>query len=314
MRFQTRLLALALTAILAPLAACSSSPASSTDASDERKARIIANLTHEYPQISAAAVRIDSLGPSAVKGLDSGVFSVDGSPGQPFLVTTDNRQLYLLATDPIDVSRTDEQLAEATAARAAAAATEVGERAQALKEATATLPSRGPANAKVTIVEFSDFQCSFCKLATETVKTLMARYPQDVRLVYAHFPLPNHPWAEPAAVAATCAAQQNADAFWSLHDTYFADQRAFTPENVLARSKPVVANSSMDAAAWEDCASNEQSAQYQMALAAVKNQTALGEQLGVTGTPGFFVNGRFINGNQPIPVFVEAIDAALADG
>jgi protein-disulfide isomerase len=189
----------------------------------------------------------------------------------------------------------------------------VADRAAALREATATLPTKGPADARVTIVEFSDFQCGYCRLAANTVETLLQRYPKDVRVVYAHFPLSNHPWATPAAVAATCAAEQSPAAFWTLHDTYFRDQSAFTVANVAARSRAALAGAQIDLDAWNACATDTASPAYQEALAAVQQQTAFGDQLGVTGTPGFFVNGRFVNGNQPIPVFVEAIDAALAD-
>ncbi|HEX9953304.1 MAG TPA: thioredoxin domain-containing protein [Rubricoccaceae bacterium] len=273
--------------------------------SQDRAATILANLRHEFPQLQGMEASVDSLAPSGVAGLDRGVLTMQGQ-SQPFLVTEDGTRLYLLAADAVDVSRSPEALAAADRARDAAAVAEASARGRALAAATAGLPSRGPANAPVTIVEFSDFQCPYCRMAAETVETVLARYPDAVRLVYAHFPLGMHPWAEPAAVAATCAGQQSPDAFWALHDAYFEGQAATTVTNVTDRSRTALAATGIDLAAWAACTSGTE------ATAAVREQVALGEANGVSGTPGFFINGRFLNGNQPIEAFVAAIEAAQA--
>ena len=282
------------------------------DNSDGRKAQIVANLKHEFPQIATMNVEIDTLA-SASGGMDEGSFLIDGQPPQPFLVARDNSKLYLLAADPIDASRSEADLAEARANADSEAAAEARERATEMAAQIAGLPVRGNANAPVTIVEFSDFQCPYCSRASETVETLMETYPEDVKVVYAHFPLDNHPWATPAAIASTCAAQQSDDAFWMLHDMYFADQKAITPQNVIAKSRTALAGASLDMAAWETCATDTKSSAHQGAATAVSEQLALGSEYGVRGTPGFFVNGRFINGNQPLPAFVEAIESAKQD-
>ena len=86
-------------------------------------------------------------------------------------------------------------------------------------------PSRGPADAPIVVIEFSDYQCPFCKRAEPTVTALMQKYPTQVRLVYRHLPLDQiHPRARPAAIAAVCAEQQGK--FWEYHDTLFANQQA----------------------------------------------------------------------------------------
>ena len=304
--------ALALALIATTVVACG--PANSqTNASDERKAQIVANLKYEYPQIADLDVRIDSLGATDAEGMDAGTFSIPGQAPQPFLVTRDNSTLYLLAADPIDVSRSAAELEAAAAQADEAEVAEARERAAALAAATAGLPARGPADAPVTILEFSDFQCGFCARAAGTVKQVLAEYPQDVKLVYAHFPLGNHPWATPAAIASSCAAEQDEGAFWTLHDLYFAEQRAMTVANVAAKSRAALAGSGLDMAAWEACATDESSAEHQAAAAAVQEQMALGEEYGVRGTPGFFVNGRFLNGAQPLEAFQATIESALQD-
>jgi hypothetical protein len=93
----------------------------------------------------------------------------------------------------------------------------------------------------VTIVEFSDFQCPFCARVHGTLERLLANNPQTVRLIYVQYPLPNHQWARPASMAALCAAQQDDEAFWTLHDRYFEHQREMTPQNVVERSRNVAA-------------------------------------------------------------------------
>ncbi len=279
-------------------------PASSQNDPD-RAALILANLKHEFPQLERVPASVDSLRPSGIDGLDEGVLTVQGD-GQPFYVTRDNTKLFLLAAPAVDVSRSADELVAAATARTEAAAEEARTRGDRLAAAVAGLPVRGNPDAPVTIVEFSDFQCPYCKLASATVEQILAQYPNDVKLVYAHYPLGNHAWAEPAAVASTCAAQQLEASFWTLHDAYFDEQRAFTEANVMDRSRAALSGSGLDMAAWTACTANPATA------AAVRTQAALGDEYGVSGTPAFFVNGRFINGNQPLETFVAAIEEAKA--
>ncbi|OZC01638.1 DsbA family protein [Rubricoccus marinus] len=304
--------ALSLAFLATFVVACGPANSQTASGGEDRKAQIIANLKHEFPQVADLDVRIDTL-KAAADGMDEGTFLIAGQPPQPFLVTRDNSAMYLIASDPIDVSRSVEELAEARANADSEAEAEARVRSAALASSVAGLPARGPADAPVTIVEFSDFQCPYCSRAAGTVKQVLAAYPEDVKLVYAHFPLGNHPWARPAAIASSCAAEQNNDAFWTLHDLYFDEQSAINTGNVIAKSRAALAGSGIDMAAWSTCATDESSSTYQAAASGVDTQMALGEEYGVRGTPGFFVNGRFVNGNQPMDVFVSAIEAAKQD-
>lgn len=288
-------------------------PANGQSSATDREAQILANLMFEFPQLDGLDVSIDSLRSTSTQGLDEGFLVIAGQTPQPILVTANNETLYVLGAPPVDISRSVEEVAAAAQIRDAAADAEAIERGEALAMAVQGLPVRGNPDAPVTIVEFSDFECPYCRLASSTVETILENHKTDVKLVYAHFPLGNHPWAEPAAIAATCAAQQSNDAFWALHDTYFEQQQALTPTNVITRSEAVLASSGIDIASWRTCATDTQSDAYQGAAAAVQSQLALGEEYGVTGTPGFFVNGRFVNGNQPLDVFEAAIQSALTD-
>lgn len=163
-------------------------------------------------------------------------------------------------------------------------------------------PSRGPKGAPVTIVEFSDFHCPFCRRVQPTLEQVLAKYPSEVQLVYKHFPLDSlHPQARRAAEASWCAQQQ--DKFWPYHDRLYqagADASAAT----LAR---VAREAGLDIQGFEQCLASDEPA------AVVQAHVDEGEKYGVTGTPGFFINGRFLSGAQPFDEFVRVIEEELAD-
>lgn len=160
-------------------------------------------------------------------------------------------------------------------------------------------PVRGPANAPVTIIEFTDYQCPYCARAATTLQQVMAKYPTQVKLVLRDFPLSNHPEAPAAAEAAHCAGDQGK--YWQMHDAIFANPRDLTAPTLL---KHAVA-AGVDEKKYSSCvASKKYTARWQKDLAA-------GEEFGVTGTPAFFVNGRFIGGALPLEAFVQLIEEEL---
>ena len=166
--------------------------------------------------------------------------------------------------------------------------------------AIAGAPLRGAADAAVTVVEFSDFECPFCKQASTTVAKLLERYPGKIRLVYRDFPLENiHPLARGAAEAAQCA--RDGGKFWEYHDVLFAQSPKLAPDDLKRYAKEV----GLDAAKFDAClASGAKSA-------AVQKDIDEGASLGITGTPVFYVNGRSVVGAQPIDVFTRMIDDEL---
>ena len=162
-------------------------------------------------------------------------------------------------------------------------------------------PARGPDGAKVTIVEFSDFQCPFCGREAPVVDKLMKEYEGKVKLVFRHFPLDFHPFAEKAAEAGACAADQGADKFWKLHDKMFSNQQKLAVEDLKAYAK----ESGVDQAKFDKCLD---SGEKKDAVAA--DQKA-GSEAGVNGTPAFFVDGIFINGAVPYEQLKETVDRVL---
>ena len=165
--------------------------------------------------------------------------------------------------------------------------------------ATANSPSRGPANAPVEIVEFSDFQCPFCLRAHPTIEQVLKDYGDRVHFVYRHYPLPGHPNARPAAEAAACAAEQGK--FWPYHDKLFATQSRLAESDL----KQDAAELGMDAAKFNACVDSHKYA------AEVDADTRAGQDAGVDGTPAFFINGRLISGAQPYENFKKMIDEEL---
>lgn len=169
---------------------------------------------------------------------------------------------------------------------------------------------RGNPNAKVTIVEYSDFQCPYCSRAYTTVETqVMKEYGDRVRLVYKNFPLSNmHPWADNAALAAACARRQNPEAFWKLYDFFFQNQASLTPDSVKAKAGGVLKKAGADVAAFDACFDTK------AALDSVKADQAEAESLGVRSTPTFFINGRKLEGAVPFDSFKSVLDQALNPG
>jgi protein-disulfide isomerase len=161
-------------------------------------------------------------------------------------------------------------------------------------------PSLGPAEAAVTIVEFSDFQCPFCERAIPVLKELRERYPNDVRVVYRHFPLDSiHPRARPAAEASLCAHDQGK--FWPYHDKLFENPAALADDDLRRYATEL----ELDADRFERCVAERPHRE------AVEADAAAASEAGVNGTPAFFVNGIFIEGAQPASAFIELIDAEL---
>jgi protein-disulfide isomerase len=168
------------------------------------------------------------------------------------------------------------------------------------KVASAEHPSLGPGDAPVTIVEFGDFQCPFCRAATYSMKLLRKKYGDKLRVVYMDFPLAIHRNAMDAARAAQCADRQGK--FWQLHDAMFADQTRLAPGDLKATAKKV----GLDTTAFDRCLDSHDTD------AAIQQDLKEGDALGVTGTPTFFVDGRELVGALPPERFYDMIDDDLA--
>jgi protein-disulfide isomerase len=162
-------------------------------------------------------------------------------------------------------------------------------------------PSKGSPDAPVTIVEFSDYECSYCAGAEVTVKRVLEAYPGKVRLVYRDLPLSIHPHAPKAAEAAHCAGEQQR--YWDMHDVLFANQRALKVDDLKAHARKL----GLDAAKFDACLDSGRMA------GKVDADRKAGEALGLDGTPTFFVDGRPYVGGRPFEAFQEVIDHTLSN-
>jgi protein-disulfide isomerase len=161
-------------------------------------------------------------------------------------------------------------------------------------------PFKGPADAPITIVEFSDFQCTYCKRVVGVLDQVLERYPDKVRLAFRDFPIANiHPQAEKAAEAAHCAAEQGK--FWEFHDLLFEKQDAIPTTNFADHAKAL----GLEVTTFQTCIDG---GKYQEK---VERNYAAGVKAGVSGTPAFFINGRLLSGAQPLEAFKTVIDEEL---
>jgi protein-disulfide isomerase len=159
----------------------------------------------------------------------------------------------------------------------------------------------GPADAPITIVEFSDYQCPFCRRwHAEVYEPLLAAYPGKIRLVYRHFPLTSiHPDAMSAAEAAMCAGEQ--DAYWPFHEKLFSSESLGSSTYIQYAQ-----DLGLDMNSFESCMNDRK---YQQA---VDEDLNFAVDLGIRSTPTFFINGLAIVGAQPLDVFKQVIDKELA--
>src|SRR5581483_4391736 len=163
-------------------------------------------------------------------------------------------------------------------------------------------PAIGPENAPVTMIEFGDFQCPFCKrFHDETLSPLLKKYEGKIRFVYRDFPISSiHPFAQGAAEAAECAYEQKK--FWEYHDLLFQKQPQLAKDDLLTYAKQL----NLDMKAFQACIDSGKYAQE------VQSDYQTGLQLGVNGTPTFYINGRRLIGAMPTEAFTALIDAELA--
>jgi protein-disulfide isomerase len=151
-------------------------------------------------------------------------------------------------------------------------------------------PSRGPANARVIVVEYADFQCPMCRQLHENLRLILAKYPQ-VRFIFKDFPLTHiHPWARTAALAGRCAYLENPDAFWKMYDLLFDSQEIISPENAWQKMLDFATQAGLNMDAFRACAAGPQAA------ADVEANVKEGQALKIANTPTVFVNGRRLIG------------------
>lgn len=160
-------------------------------------------------------------------------------------------------------------------------------------------PTKGPADAPVTIIEFSDFQCPYCSRANDTLEQLMKEYDGKIKLAFKNLPLPFHKEAKPAAAAALAAGKQGK--FWEFHDALFQNQKSLNSAFYTKTAEKL----GLDIEKFKaDMKSEEIEKQ-------IEADAKLAREHGISGTPGFFINGVAVRGAVPIDQFKVIIDRWL---
>ena len=162
--------------------------------------------------------------------------------------------------------------------------------------------AKGPANAPVVIYQFSEFQCPFCNRVEPTMDQIVKEYGDKVRIVFKNFPLPFHNNAALASEAALAAGAQNPGKFWEMHDIMFQNQKALELSNLIQYAGQIGLDVDKFKADLENHTYKDQ----------VDVEIAEGKKAGVSGTPSFVINGKFVVGALPFDKFKAEIDAALA--
>jgi protein-disulfide isomerase len=230
--------------------------------------------------------RVVSIRPSEAEGLAEVEVVIQGAQGaqnQKFYVTPDGRhsvigEIMPFGLHPFDATR--KELAKGVNG-----------------------PSRGPADAHVTVVEFSDLQCPHCKEAQPTLDRLVGE-DKDVRVVFQSFPLPSHDWAAKAAAYADCVAHTSNDAFWKFINSVYQSQSDITAGNAEEKLNGLTDQAGSKSADIAVCAANPET------VARVERSVALGKSLGVNSTPTIFINGRKLGGGVPYDVLRKLVDFA----
>lgn len=235
---------------------------------------------------------VTEIKPSEVTGLNEGTLTLSRGPQSqevPFLITTDGR--WFLRADPVDLNVDPVQ--------------------QVLSQIKLgdENPRIGPADAAVTIVEYSDFQCPFCARAEEIVQgEVLKAYGDKVAFVYKQFPLTSiHPWAEPASMIGLCLYKQNGNAaYWKFHEAVFKAQKDVPNEGFEDKLIAMAKDAGGDPAKVKACFDAGET------KALVDATLEEAEAIGVNSTPTFFINGKRLSGAQSLDAFKALIDPELA--
>jgi len=231
-----------------------------------------------------SAANIDGFKESPVPGFKQGGVNY-GNRDLPMMISNDNKHLIvgeLLDTSVDPLQKVMEQIS--------------------LKN----VPVKGNKDAKVTVVEYSDFQCPFCKRASSMIPVLMKDYGDKISFYYKQLPLPNHDWSKSAAIAALCAYNQGNQKFWDFHDSLFYNQGQISTSNAQDKFKEFAKNIGLDVPKFESCVNSEETKPV------VEEQFQEAQKLGLNSTPTFIVDGIIVPGAD-LNGIKNAIDSRLSE-
>lgn len=231
----------------------------------------------------AEVVNLNKLEKAEISGFKKGEINLPRQKPLPILVSNDGSRL--IVGDIVD--STIDPLQEVLS-----------------KISLENVPLKGSKEAKITVVEYSDFQCPYCKQASDMLPVLTKKYKEKIKVVFKQFPLPNHNWAKSASVASLCAYEQGNDKFWKVHDLIFANQKEIKLKNSDDKFKKFAKQSGLNENIFNKCLKSDAIAKR------VDKEIDEGKQIGVRSTPTFIVDGIIVSGAS-IDAVEEAIDSRL---
>lgn len=233
---------------------------------------------------SAPAVNVDEMEETSVRGMRKGFLAAEG--GQvPILVSGDRKTIMVGRLENLD----EDPAAET-----------------ARKISLENVPSKGDPEARVTVVEYSDFQCGYCARAADQMASLLKDYKGKIRLFYKQFPLSFHKWAEQASIASLCVYDQSNEKFWKLHDAIFEKQGEIKVADAKETLAGMARELGVDMKKYDECVKSEE------ARRRVASDVREGRSIGISGTPTFVVDGFVISGGANIKAIRNAVDYRLS--
>lgn len=227
---------------------------------------------------------VEEMEDAGVRGIKKGFLSVEGR-SLPILVSKDRKKILVGEIDDISGDWTESITSRIS---------------------LENVPFKGSPDAKVAVVEYSDFQCSYCAGVAPQISSLLSDYEGRIRVFYKQFPLPSiHPWAELASAASLCVYDQGNDKFWEFHDEIFAKQGEIGAGEAAGRFSEIAAGLGVDMAKYDECVGSD--ATKQRVAADVDEGTAIG----VRATPTFVVDGVVVPGAD-MKAIRKAIDYRLS--
>ena len=285
------LVALATVALAACTRSSTDQPGTTGAAPVANKEEVSRRITEYFGKSVSAGIvlRVADIVPGELPGWNKGTLEVvagGNTQTMPFLVSQDGR--YFISGEVSDLT--------VDPLKAVMAKIDLEDR-----------PARGPADAKVTIVEYSDFQCPFCSRGYQILEDqVMAEYEGKVRLYFKHLPLKSiHPWAESAALATECAGQEKPEGFWKMYHAIFKNQREINQDNLKEKASQFAKDAGLDGTKFIQCFESK------AALPQVEKDLEEAAAVGANSTPTFFINGRRLEGAQPFENFKAIIDQEL---
>ena len=229
-------------------------------------------------------IKVDDMKETGVPGVTKGFLVTKG--GQiPILVSGDRKTIMVGKLENLD---------EDPAAEAAG------------RISLENVPSKGNPKAQVTVVEYSDFQCSHCARAASGVADFLKDYEGKVKFFYKQFPLSFHKWAEEASIASLCVYDQSNEKFWEIHDAIFEKQREIKIADARETFSGMARGLGVNMKKYDECVKSEE------AKRRVASDMKEGQSLGVSGTPTFVVDGFVISGGANMKALKNAVDYRLS--